>query len=85
MSQNDVRREPRQFPRMSANGVGIGSGPAGVDPQVAADGPVGYHGKFIVTEELFKSNSTQSKILIAVSHDANPNHGWDFFSINSQY
>jgi len=51
------------------------------DPQVLYDAD---HGKFIVTEELFKGNS-QSKLLIAVSHDANPNHGWDFFSINSQY
>ena len=50
------------------------------DPQVLYDAD---HGKFIVTEELFKGNS-QSKLLIAVSHDANPNDDWDFFSINSQ-
>jgi hypothetical protein len=52
------------------------------DPQVLYDAD---HGHFIVTEELFKANSKQSNILIAVSHDANPNDGWDFFSINSQY
>jgi hypothetical protein len=55
------------------------------DPQALYDPS---HGKFIVTEELYKSNSPQSKILIAVSHDAQPTGNpkdWDFFSINSQY
>ena len=52
------------------------------DPQVLYDAS---HGKFIVTED---SYSTQSNILIAVSHDASPTgypNDWDFFSINSQY
>ena len=52
------------------------------DPQVLYDTA---QGRFIVTEELFKGNSTQSKILVAVSHDANPNDGWDFFSVDSQF
>ena len=39
MGQNDVRRERDQFRRVSANVGGIGCGPAGVDPHVAADGP----------------------------------------------
>ena len=39
MRQHDVRRERGQFRRVSAHGVGIGRGPAGVDPQVTADGP----------------------------------------------
>ena len=39
MGQDDVGRERDQFRRVSANGVGIGRGPAGVDPHVAADGP----------------------------------------------
>ena len=55
------------------------------DPQALYDPS---QGKFIVTEELYKSNSPQSKILIAVSHDAQPTGNpkdWDFFSINSQY
>jgi hypothetical protein len=54
------------------------------DPQVLYDAS---HGKFIVTEELY-GKSTDSNILIAVSHDAQPTgdpKDWDFFSINSQY
>jgi hypothetical protein len=39
MGQNDVWREPGQFRRVSTKISGIGSGPAGVDPQVATDGP----------------------------------------------
>ena len=39
MGQDDVRRERDQFRRVSANVGGIGRGPAGVDPHVAADGP----------------------------------------------
>ena len=39
MGQDDVRRERGQFRRVSANFGGIGRGPAGVDPHVAADGP----------------------------------------------
>ena len=39
MGQDDVRRERGQFRRVSANVGGIGRGPAGVDPHVAADGP----------------------------------------------
>jgi len=39
MGQDDVRRERGQFSRVSANFAGIGRGPAGVDPHVAADGP----------------------------------------------
>ncbi len=39
MSQDDVGRERGQFRRVSANVGGIGSGPAGIDPHVAADGP----------------------------------------------
>ena len=39
MGQNDVGRERGQFRRVSANFGGIGRGPAGVDPHVAADGP----------------------------------------------
>ena len=37
--QNNVRRERGQFGCVSANFAGIGRGPAGVDPHVAADGP----------------------------------------------
>ena len=40
MGQDDVRGKRGQFRRVSANVGGTGSGPAGVDPQVAADGPV---------------------------------------------
>ena len=36
---DDVRRERGQFHRVFANGVGIGCGPAGVDPHVAAVDP----------------------------------------------
>ena len=39
MGQDDVRRERDQFRRVPANLGGIGRGPAGVDPHVAADGP----------------------------------------------
>ena len=39
MGQDDVRRERDQFRRVSANFGGIGRGPAGVDPHVAADAP----------------------------------------------
>jgi hypothetical protein len=39
MGQDDVRRERGQFRRVSANLGGIGAGPAGVDPHVAADDP----------------------------------------------
>ena len=39
MGQNDVGRERGQFRRLSANLGGIGRGPAGIDPHVAADGP----------------------------------------------
>ena len=39
MGQDDVGRERGQFRRMTANVGGIGRGPAGVDPHVAADGP----------------------------------------------
>ena len=39
MGQDDVGRERDQFRRVSANVVGIGRGPASVDPHVAADGP----------------------------------------------
>jgi hypothetical protein len=39
MGQDDVRRERDQFRCVSANFVGIGRGPAGVDPHVAADRP----------------------------------------------
>ena len=39
MGQDDVGRERGQFRRVSANFAGIGRGPAGVDPHVAADGP----------------------------------------------
>ena len=39
MGQDDVGRERGQFRRVSANVGGIGCGPAGVDPHVAADGP----------------------------------------------
>ena len=68
------------FPRSLVGGMIF------TDPQVLYDPNKG--GKFIVTEELYKSNSLQSKILIAVSHDAQPTSNpkdWDFFSINSQY
>ena len=37
VGQDDVRRERGQFCRVSANVGGIGRGPAGVDPHVAAD------------------------------------------------
>jgi hypothetical protein len=37
--EDDVWRERDQFRRVSAKVVGIGRGPAGVDPQVAAVGP----------------------------------------------
>ena len=37
MGQDDVGRERDQFRRVSANVVGIGRGPADVDPHVAAD------------------------------------------------
>jgi hypothetical protein len=39
MGQDDVRHERDQFRRMSANFGGVGSGPAGVNAHVAADGP----------------------------------------------
>ena len=39
VGKDDIGRERRQFRRVSANVVGIGRGPAGVDPHVAADGP----------------------------------------------
>ena len=39
MDQDDVRRERSQFRRVPANFGGIGTGPAHVDPYVAADGP----------------------------------------------
>jgi hypothetical protein len=39
MGQDDVRRERGQFLCVPANFAGIGRGPAGVDPHVAADGP----------------------------------------------
>ena len=38
-SQDCIRRKCGQFDRVLANVVGIGRGPAGVDPQVAAVGP----------------------------------------------
>ena len=38
-SHDDVRRERDQFRRVSAKVVGIGRGPARVDPHVAAVGP----------------------------------------------
>ena len=39
MGQDGVRRERGQFRRVSADGVGIVRGPAGVDAHVAADDP----------------------------------------------
>ena len=39
LGQNDIRRERDQFRRVSAKVDGTGSGPARVDPHVAADGP----------------------------------------------
>ena len=39
MGQDDIRSKPDQFRRMPANLGGIASGPAGIDPEVAADGP----------------------------------------------
>ena len=51
------------------------------DPQVVYDADAN---KFIVTEMLYKHNSTKSKIAIAVSHDADPNDGWEYFYINTQ-
>jgi hypothetical protein len=39
MGQDNIGRERGQFCRVFANVVGLGSGPAGVNPHVAADGP----------------------------------------------
>ena len=39
MGQDDVRRERGQFRGVSANSVALASGPADVDPHVAADRP----------------------------------------------
>ena len=39
MGQNDVRCERYQFGRVPTNFGGIGCGPVGVDPHVAANGP----------------------------------------------
>jgi hypothetical protein len=39
IGQDDVRRERGQFRRVPANVVGIGRGPAGVYPHVAANAP----------------------------------------------
>src|SRR5262249_32838992 len=39
MGQNDVRCERSQFRRVPAGFYGIGSGPARIDPHVAANGP----------------------------------------------
>ena len=39
MRQDDVRRERGQFRRVLADGGGVASGPANIDPYVAADGP----------------------------------------------
>src|SRR5262249_60655265 len=42
LSQNDFRRERDQFRRVSADVVSFASGPASVDPNVAADDPARF-------------------------------------------
>lgn len=63
------------FPANLVNGLYF------TDPQVVYDAA---HGKFVAVEETYKSSSTVSNMLYAVSHDANPFDGWDFFSLNMQ-
>ena len=41
-SDDDVRREGRNFRRVSANAVGFACAPTVLDPQVAADGPAQF-------------------------------------------